>query len=96
MIEINFKKNSKGKYDFSVVQNNKVLYKKEYAATEKDETGHTQAQVFKAYCDFLQDQVNEILKKDPNFHWKSFKDFKAFAGTKNQNLFFENELKYLD
>ena len=96
MIEISFKKNSKGKYDFSVVQNNKVLYKKEYTAAEKDETGHTQAQVFQAYCHFLQDQVDEDIKKDPNFHWKSFKDFKSFAGTKNQNLFFENELKYLD
>lgn len=53
------------------------------------------AQLFTAYCKFLQVEVDKKLAKNPDFRWKSFQDFKKFAGAKNQNLFFENELEYL-
>jgi len=94
-IEISFVPNATGKFDFSVKQDDTILYKKEYTASEKDETtGHTQAQLFTAYCKFLQAEVDKKLAKNPDFRWKSFQDFKKFAGAKNQNLFFENELEY--
>mgnify|MGYP000871438722 CR=1 FL=1 len=96
-IVISFVSNPSGKFDFSIVQDSMVFYKKEYMASGRDETtGHTQAQLFKAYCKFLQEKVNKELAKNPNFRWKSFQEFKKFAGAKSQNEFFENELDYFD
>lgn len=95
-IDISFVPNTVGKYDFSVAQGGVTLYKREYAAAERDETtGHTQAQVFTAYCKFLQDEVDKKMTNDPSFRWESFQDFKRFAGSKMQNKFFEHELEYI-
>ena len=95
MIKINIVKNTKGKYDFSAVQNGKILYKKEYAASEKDETGLTQAAVFSGYCHYLQDVIDKELEKNPDFHWDSWSDFKKFAGAQRQHQFWEHESEYI-
>jgi len=96
MINISFKKNSKGTYDFSVIQNSKILYRKEYTcASQPDETGITQAQVFSGYTKYLQDLVDKEIEKNPDFKWNSFADFKKFAGSKTQHKFWENESKYI-
>lgn len=95
-IEITFKKNSTGKYDYTVIQNGKVFFKKEYSAKSKDETGLTQAEVFSAFSRYLQDLVDEELAKNPDFHWDSFSDFKAFEGAKTQHMFWEHEADYID
>ncbi|QBJ03461.1 hypothetical protein HWC08_gp180 [Lactobacillus phage 521B] len=96
MITISFKKNSKGTYDFSVIQNSKILYRKEYTcASQPDETGITQVQVFSGYTKYLQDLVDKEIEKNPDFKWNSFADFKKFAGAKTQHKFWENESKYI-
>ncbi len=45
-IDINFKENNRGTYDFTVVQNGKMFFKKEYTVSEDNEGVVTQAQVF--------------------------------------------------
>lgn len=96
MITISFKKNSKGTYDFSVIQNSEILYRKEYTcASQPDETGITQVQVFSGYTKYLQDLVDKEIEKNPDFKWNSFAEFKKFAGAKTQHKFWENESKYI-
>lgn len=95
-IELTFNENNKGTYDFKVVQNGRLFFKKEYQATEKSETGLTQAQVFSGYTNYLQDLVNEKLAKNPDFKWKSFDEFKKFAGAKTQHMFWAIKDKYID
>lgn len=95
-IKINFSKNSTGNYDFTVVQNGKMFFKKEYSAVDRDETGLSQAQVFAGFAHFLQDIVNKELEKNPDFYWKSFVDFKRFEGAKLQHRFWECEADYID
>jgi len=95
-INISFEKNSKGTYDFEVNQNGLILFKKEYQASEKSETGLTQAQVFSGFTNYLQDLVNEYLSKDSNFKWNTFDEFKKFAGAKTQHMFWAVKDKYID
>ena len=95
-IKISFVKNSTGNYDYMVVQNGKMLFKKEYTASVTDETGLSQAQVFSGFANFLQDVVNKELEKNPDFHWNSFSDFKRFEGAKLQHRFWECEADYID
>jgi len=95
-INIEFKKNSKGTFDFEVNQNGLILFKKEYQAAEKTESGLTQAQVFSGYSNYLQDLVNESLAKNPDFKWDTFDDFKKFAGAKTQHMFWAVKDKYID
>jgi len=95
-VSINFFKNSTGKYKLSVVQDGKPLLSKEYIVTTVDkETGHTQAQVFMGFCKFLQDMVDKEVEANPDFHWKSYIDFKKFAGSKMQQKFLEHESEYI-
>jgi len=94
-INIEFKKNSKGTFDFEVNQNGLILFKKEYQAAEKTESGLTQAQVFSGYVKYLQDLVNEELSNNPDFKWNSVYDFKKFAGAKTQHMFMAVEDKYI-
>ena len=96
MIDISFKKNFKGTYDFSVIQNSNILYRKEYTcSSQPDETGVTQAQVFSGYTKYLQYLANEEIEKNLEFKWNSFDNFKKFAGSKTQRKFLENESKYI-
>lgn len=96
MIKIKFDKNSKGTYDFEVIQEDRLLFKKEYQATVVDEaTGVTQADTFKGYCKYLQELVDAELAKNPNFKWNSFNDFKKFAGAKTQHAFMAVESNYV-
>lgn len=95
-INIEFKKNSKGTFDFEVNQNGLILFKKEYQAAEKTESGLTQAQVFSGYSKYLQDLVNESLAKNPDFKWDTFDDFKKFAGAKTQRMFWAVKDKYIE
>lgn len=95
-INIEFKKNSKGTFDFEVNQNGLILFKKEYQAAEKTESGLTQAQVFSGYSNYLQDLVNESLAKNPDFKWDTFDDFKKFAGAKTQHMFWAVKDKYIN
>jgi len=95
-INIEFKKNNKGTFDFEVNQNGLILFKKEYQAAEKTESGLTQAQVFSGYSNYLQDLVNESLDKNPDFKWDTFDDFKKFAGAKTQHMFWAVKDKYID
>ena len=53
-IKIIFLKNSTGNYDYMVVQNGKILFKKEYTAAGTDETDLSQAQVFSGFANYLQ------------------------------------------
>jgi len=95
-INIEFKKNNKGTFDFEVNQNGLILFKKEYQAAEKTESGLTQAQVFSGYSNYLQDLVNESLAKNPDFKWDTFDDFKKFAGAKTQHMFWAVKDKYIN
>jgi len=95
-INIEFKKNSKGTFDFEVNQNGLILFKKEYQASEKTESGLTQAQVFSGYSNYLQGLANESLAKNPDFKWDTFDDFKKFAGAKTQHMFWAVSDKYID
>lgn len=95
-INIEFKKNSKGTFDFEVNQNGLILFKKEYQASEKTESGLTQSQVFSGYSNYLQDLVNESIAKNPNFKWDTFDDFKKFAGAKTQHMFWAVKDKYIE
>ena len=95
-INIEFKKNNKGTFDFEVNQNGLILFKKEYQAAEKTESGLTQAQVFSGYSNYLQDLVNESLAKNPDFKWDTFDDFKKVAGAKTQHMFWAVKDKYID
>lgn len=95
-INIEFKKNNKGTFNFEVNQNGLVLFKKEYQASEKSETGLTQAQVFSGYSNYLQDLVNKTLAENPDFKWNTFDEFKKFAGAKTQHMFWAVKDKYID
>lgn len=95
-INIEFKKNNKGTFDFEVNQNGLILFKKEYQASEKTESGLTQAQVFSGYSNYLQDLVDKALASNPNFKWDTFDDFKKFAGAKTQHMFWAVKNKYID
>ncbi len=94
-IDINFKENNRGTYDFTVVQNGKMFFKKEYTVSEDNEGVVTQAQVFSGFTRYLQDLVNEKLSKDSNFKWNDFDEFKKFAGAKTQNMFWTVRDKYI-
>lgn len=94
-IDINFKENNRGTYDFKVAQDGLLLFKKEYAASDNNEAVVTQAQVFAGFTHYLQDLVNEKLSKDPNFKWNNFDEFKKFAGAKTQNMFWTVRDKYI-
>ena len=94
-INITFKENNKGTYDFKVVQNGLLFFKKEYTVSEDNEGVVTQAQVFSGFTHYLQDLVNEKLSKDPTFKWNSFDEFKKFAGAKTQNMFWTVRDKYI-
>lgn len=95
-INIEFKKNSKGTFDFEVNQNGLILFKKEYQAAEKTESGLSQAQVFSGYSNYLQDLVDKSLAKNPEFKWDTFDDFKKFAGAKTQHMFWAVKDKYIE
>ena len=95
-IKISFAKNSTGSFDYKVVQNGKLLFKKEYPATATDETGLSQAKVFSGFAHYLQDLADKELEKDPDFHWNSFADFKQFEGPEAQRNFWEHESKYIE
>ena len=95
-INITFEENNRGTYDFKIVQDGLLLFKKEYVASENDEAVVTQAQVFSGFTHYLQDLVNEKISKDPNFKWNSFDEFKKFAGAKTQNIFWTVRDKYID
>ena len=95
-IKISFAKNSTGNFDFKVVQNGKLLFKKEYSATVTDEMGLSQAKVFSGFAHYLQDLADKELEKNPDFHWNSFADFKRFEGAKTQHNFWEHESEYID
>jgi len=96
MTELTFNENNKGTYDFKVVQDGRLFFKKEYQASENSETGLTQAQVFSGFTNYLQDLVNEKLSKNPEFKWNSFDEFKKFAGAKTQHMFWAVKDKYID
>ena len=53
-INITFKENNKGTYDFKVVQNGLLFFKKEYTVSEDNEGVVTQAQVFSGFTHYLQ------------------------------------------
>jgi len=95
-IKISFVKNSASNFDYKVVQNGKVLFKKEYAAKAIDEMGLSQAKVFSGFVHYLQDLVDKKLEKNPDFHWNSFADFKRFEGPNAQHHFWEHESEYID
>ena len=95
-INITWEKNTQGKFDFKVEQNNLVLFKKCYTASEKYETAwKDQATLFGAFTQFLQDQVDTELAVNSNFKWKSFSDFKKWAGAKMQHEFFNHESEHM-
>ena len=95
-ISINFFKTSTGVYKLSVVQDGNPLFSKDYTVTAVDkETGHTQAQVFTGFCKFLQEMVDKEIESNPDFHWKSYIDFKKFSGSKMQQKFLEHESEYI-
>jgi len=97
MIKLTFKKNSRGFYDFKVVQDEVLLYTKEYSVTKSySDMGLTQAEGFLAFTKFLQDQADLELEHNPDFKWNSFTEFKRWAGAKMQHKFFEHLYDYIE
>lgn len=96
MIKVTFNKESSGKYIFKFVQDNIVMFKKEYSLTRKFDSGwKDQATLYTAYVKFIQSKINEELEKNPNFRFKGFHDFKQYIGAKMQHEFFDHESEYM-
>ena len=75
-IEITYTQNTKGKFDFVASQNGEILYEKTYSQI-KSKGQHLMS---KALIDVFNIQVEKELEYNPNFMWKSFEDFKVWAG----------------
>lgn len=75
-IKITYTQNAKGKYDFIASQNGSVIYEKTYSPVR----AKNQHLMSKALVDTLQQIADEELKRNPNFMWESFEEFKSWAG----------------
>ena len=96
MIKVTFNKKSNGKYNFKFIQDNVVIFSKDYDATGKFDSGwKDQATLYTAYVKFIQSKINEELEKNPNFRFKGFPDFKRYIGAKMIHEFWEHELEYM-
>lgn len=75
-ISITYTKNAKNKFDFVVMQNDLKLYDKTYSPRVSE------MQHFMGYA--LAETANASaqveLKNNPDFHWDSFEEFKAWLG----------------
>jgi len=74
-IKLTYVENSKGKYDFKVVQDGDLIYEKTYSPV-KSQNQHLMA---KALVETFQQVVDETLSQNPDFRWKSFEEFKSWA-----------------
>lgn len=96
MIKLTFKENSKGKFVFKIIQNNVLFYQKEYAANKKivgDPFYDNQKDLLNDFVDYLQTIVNKQLEDNPDFHWKTLKEFKCFASLRTVNSFLAKKAK---
>ena len=96
MIKLNFKKNNKGKFVFTIIQNNVLFYQREYAVNRKiigDPFYDNQKDLIKDFVDYLQKLVNKRLEDNPNFQWKTLEEFKRFAGLQTVNAFLAEKAK---
>ena len=76
-IKITYTKNAKGKFDFVVKQNDIILYNKTYSPR----TAEMQHYMGYALVHTGQDVANEELKRNPNFKWATFEEFKSWFGS---------------
>ena len=74
-ISLNWNKNNKGKYDFSIVQNGIIMFEKAY--TPNIEKG--QDTLFGGFVEFLQREVDEELTENPEFNWTNINEFKSWV-----------------
>lgn len=96
MIKVTFNKESSGKYIFKFIQNDMVMFKKEYSLTSKiDSDWKDQTTIASAYVKFIQSKIDKELKNNPNFKFKGFSDFKKYAGAKMQHEFLDHEVEYM-
>jgi len=96
MIKLSFKENSKGKFIFKIIQNGTLFFQKEYDVNKKivgDPFYDNQKDAIKDFVDYLQKLVNQKLKDDPNFQWKTLEGFKHFAGGPTQYAFLAEKAK---
>lgn len=96
MIKLTFKENNRGKFDFVIIQNNVLFYQREYSVNKEiigDPFYDNQKDLIKDFVDYLQRLINKKLEDNPNFHWKTLKEFKCFAGLQAQNSFFVEKEK---
>ena len=96
MIELTFNKENSGKYLLLLNQNGVELFSKEYDASKKYTSGwKDQATLFTAYVKFIQNNINKDIKKNPNFKFSNYKEFKKYAGSNMINEFFDHESEYM-
>lgn len=96
MIKLTFKENNKGKFVFTIIQNDVLFYQKEYAVNKKitgDPFYSNQKDLIKDFVNYLQKLVNNKLEDNPNFQWKTLKEFKCFAGLQTVNSFLAEKAK---
>ena len=96
MIKLSFKENSKGKFVFKIIQNGVLFYQKEYDANRKiigDPFYNNQKDLLNDFVDYLQEIVNKKFEDNPNFQWKTLKEFKCFAGLRTVNAFLAEKAK---
>lgn len=96
MIKLTFKENKTGKFVFKIIQNNVLFFQKEYDANKKivgDPFYDNQKDAIKDFVDYLQKLVNQKLKDNPNFQWKTLEGFKHFAGARTINTFLAEKEK---
>lgn len=96
MIKLNLKKNNKGKFVFTIIQNNVLFYQREYALNRKiigDPFYDNQKDLTNDFVDYLQKLVNKKIEDNPNFRWKTLEEFKRFAGLQTVNAFLAEKAK---
>jgi hypothetical protein len=88
-ISITYTKNTKNKFDFSVIQNGVPLFFKTYSPVIK------QMQHFLGYSLAIvaQQKVDAELASNPEFAWSDFNDFKSWLGNPELR---EDALAYYD
>lgn len=74
-IEITYKRNSANKFDFTVVQNNNVIFTKTYSPKE-ELNQHIMGEVL---VDTMQKWADREISRNPEFKWHSFEEFKEWA-----------------
>lgn len=99
MVKLSFEENNKGKFIFTIIQNNVLFYQKEYDANKKivgDPFYDNQKDLMKDFVDYLQKLVNKKFENNPNFQWKTLEEFKRFASLRTINSFLAEKAKEME